>query len=146
MHVFKNRYVMMVAMIATVLSLVSCSRAFIIKPTGRIDQSVTFYFYESPNADQPSKFNIVELVVQEQKSDKEWITVWELNGERSLEAITYGGKYEGLVERAPAKSLSPKANYRVLAKDRPRFDPVGYSAVFFSFDESGALVISGSPK
>lgn len=145
MNVFRNRCVMVAVMAVTLLCLASCSRAFIIKPMGRVDQPVMFYFYESPNAERPSRFNIVEFVVQEQKSDR-WVTVWELNGEKSLEVIIYGQKYEGLVERTPAKPLSPKAKYRVLAKDRPRFDPVGYSAAFFSFDESGALVVSGSQK
>ncbi|UVT16492.1 MAG: hypothetical protein H8K04_02695 [Nitrospira sp.] len=113
-----------------------------IKPVGKIGEPLVFYFYEAANSSTSMRLNIVDFVVQEQKSDDKWDTIWQLNGEQSVEAITYGGRYKGLAETTSPKPLSLQGNYRVIAKDRPRFDPPGYSAVFFRFNEEGFLIVT----
>ena len=128
--------------VVCVISLAACSRSFIVKPVGHFGQTITFHFYESAKDKSPSKQRIVEFIVQEQKAEKEWIIVWALKGEQSLEAVVYGQVYEGLKETAPAKPLGLKAKYRVLATNLPRFEPVGYAAALFEFDESGGVVMT----
>lgn len=142
MQLNKNRYLFTVVVLALALCTTSCSRSFFIKPQGEFGQPIVFQFYKSENDVQSSKFKIIEFVVQEQVDGSKWVTVWELSGEQSLHAIEYGNQYEYLDEVIVSKPLLRKANYRALASEITWPNPKGYSAVAFSFDENGKLVVN----
>lgn len=145
MNTRRNRFSAVAMAVIALLCLTASSRAFITKPDGCLSDGVVFHFYESADAKQASKLNIIEFVVQEQKSEKEWTTMWELKGKYSLDALRYGEKYGGLTESASARPLSRTAKYRALVSEQAWLNPIGYSAVYFVFDENGSVVVSG-PK
>jgi hypothetical protein len=123
----------------TLVSLTACSRGFIIKPSGQFDQQLTFEFYKSIGANEPVTLNIVEFVIQEKKTESNWQTVWQLKGKQSLNAITYAKKYERLEEIVSPKPISREAEYRVLASELGSSTPIGYSTLYFAFDQSGTV-------
>ena len=85
--------------------------------------------------------NIVEFVVQREEPDGRWAVIWELRGEQRLSEIGYGEQYEGLTIVVPPASLSRGARYRALASELTWPSPEGHSAVAFSFDEGGNVVV-----
>jgi hypothetical protein len=141
MDVIRTRRATLAVVIVTTLCLASCHRSFVIRPTGRIGQSVTFNFYELNDPNTPARFDIERFFVQEQKRNGQWTSIWELSGKRVLEAIIYGDKYEGLAELAPALPFSRGTKYCVYASALSRFGPGGSSLAFFSFDQDGVLIV-----
>lgn len=121
-------------------TLSSCSRAFIVKAEGKYGDTIYFRFYKLEGTARATH-NVVELIVQEKIGDNQWDPVWSLSGERSIDEIGYGKKYDGLNEITPALPLSLKGEYRVQVKDGPRFDPPGYGYVQFTFDDAGEIVM-----
>jgi hypothetical protein len=110
------------------------------KPEGRLGDTIAFHFHKSLSDAKPLKLNIVKFLVEEQVGETQWSAVWELQGAQSLTEIAYGAHYPGLTETAPAKSLSQQARYRAIGINQPTVGTSGYSAVYFSFDESGRIV------
>lgn len=142
MVILRNRGWLACILIALSVLLTACSREFVVKPSGSINGPIVFSFYKSMEATEPAAFNIVEFVVQEKKSDSVWVAVWELKGKQSLNAITYGKSYDRLKEVVSAKSLSQGAKYRVLVSELGRTSPIGYSGVYFAFDQGGAVIVT----
>jgi len=114
--------------------LSSCSGIFDLRPTGSIQQGITFTFYK-PDAPKPSHFRISRLFV-EQRTAHGWKLIWSLDGARSLSAITYGTSYRGLNEKRPAPQLVRGQLYRVAATSDGLF-----AGVDFLIDHTGAVVI-----
>lgn len=110
MSALSKRFFAVALAIVAALCLTGSSRAFVTKVDGSLAGEVSFRFYLSANDAQPAKLRIVEFVVQEQKSEKQWTTAWEVKGKQSLDGITYGAKYESLSEMAPAKPLHEERN------------------------------------
>ena len=127
--------------LATLYSaLLGCSRAIFVKAEGRYDEAVYFRLYD-PTRTTLITHNIVQVLVQEQNAEHGWDIVWALEGERSTAEVQYGRTYEGLKETVRAKPLSLNKTYRVHVTDRPRFDPIGYGDVAFTFQENGEIVM-----
>lgn len=143
MNIFK-RYSAFVLVVISVLLLTACSRTFIVKPSGSLGGEITFHFYKKVEDTVPSKFNIVDLVVQKKVSAEKWEIVWELKGEQSLDSIVYGKKHKNLKEVVSAEPLKKGVQYRILASETSYANPIGYAGVEFSFDDSGNIVVSGS--
>ena len=121
--------------------LAGCSRIFVVKPSGSFAGPVRFDFYESKNASEPSKFQIVEFFVQKQVDGGSWVTSWELAGKQSLSSIEYGANYDGLdVVVAPA-TLEKNRHYRVLVSDSSATGPKGHAGSEFYFTDSGEMAI-----
>jgi hypothetical protein len=137
MSALRSQFVAVITALVALACLTGSSRAFITKVDGSLTDAVVFHFYLSVNDAEPSKIRVVEFVVQEKKSQKEWVTVWELRGAQTLGAITYGSKYNGLSETVPVKPLLRTEKYRVLVSERAWLSPTGYSAVYFMFDQDG---------
>lgn len=143
MSALSKRFFAVALAIVAALCLTGSSRAFVTKVDGSLAGEVSFRFYLSANDAQPAKLRIVEFVVQEQKSEKQWTTAWEVKGKQSLDGITYGAKYESLSEMAPAKPLARGTKYRALVSERAWLKPTGFSAVYFAFDENGKVSTTG---
>lgn len=124
------------------LGITSCVYTAYVRVTGNITQTVTFTFFKSSEDDKPSKFNIVDVTVQEQSTDSQWITVWDLNGTgASLSEIKYGMKYEGLNEVVPAKPFKLEAQYRILISGTTWPAPgLGKAGAVFFFGEDGRVI------
>ena len=127
----------------SLLCLTASSRAFFTRADGSLSQGVVFHFYESTDVKQPTKLNIIEFVVQEQKSEKEWGVVWKLKGKCSLDTLRYGESCDGLTEETAAEPLARSARYRALVSERAWLRPIGYSTVYFAFDKKGSVVTTG---
>jgi hypothetical protein len=138
----RRRIVYLGAVVAIAPWLASCARTFVIRPVGIFGEAITFYFYEAAGADNPSDEIIAEFAVQEQIANAKWMTNWEVTGRQSMSSIVYGRSYQGLSERTPAKLLTKTAQYRVIASSQPRLGPIGYSAAYFTFSESGSVVLT----
>jgi len=135
----KNRFLLLLLCALAILFLTSCSRTFVIKPIGQFGKQITFQFYKTASDVDPSKFSIVEFVVQEQVDTDKWVTVWELTGDQSLDRIEYGMKYKGLDEVVSAKPFSKDKQYRVLVLEITWPNPKGYAGVSFSFQNDGTI-------
>jgi hypothetical protein len=127
-----------VAVLGVGLVLLSCSRTFEIKPEGNARATVRFAFYRS---DEPAELRVVEFVVQREGSDGIWSVIWELQGKANLRGIEYGRAYEGLSIVVPPTPVLPGARYRALASELTWPNPKGHSAVTFSVDEHGDVVV-----
>lgn len=127
--------------VASLLCHVSCSRSFAVVPNGRIDETVTFSFYELTNGMRPSKFTIVDFEVRQQ-SGTDWVLVWKLEGKEELSEISYGSQYKGLRETQPAKQLESTGTYRVAATAKQRVGPIGHAVAYFSFREDGVPAVN----
>lgn len=121
--------------------LVGCSRTFIVKPSGSFTGPVRFDFYENKEASEPSKFKIVEFVVQKQIDNGSWVTSWELSGKQSLSSIEYGAEYGGLDVVVSPAPLENNVHYRVLAAEVSAASPKGFSGSQFYFTDSGEMVV-----
>jgi hypothetical protein len=135
-----TKRLLIVAFVLAAISLTSCSRSFVIRPSGQFGDAITFYFFEH-GRDKPSRLGIQRLVVQERKSEREWIIVWEVTGDAALESLTYGVQPFGMKEVVAAEPLSSKAEYQVLASEVTWPNPIGYAQVRFTFDEAGLISI-----
>jgi hypothetical protein len=122
-----------------------CSEAhpYVIKPTGRLDQSVIFQFVEPSQNGKPVGVNVSWLSVQELTGDR-WVQVWELRGSRRVESITYGEPLDGLPESGPEKRLMPDSKYR-LSVDGGWVNGTGQVMVWFAFDPNGAVQVIEQP-
>jgi hypothetical protein len=129
----------------TILALVgvclaACTVSFVMRPEGRLGDVITFHFQKSLTDAEPTQLRVVKFLVEEQVSSAQWSAVWELQGSQSLSELAYGVRYPGLKETAEAKPFSREVRYRAIAIIQPRVGATGYSAVYFSFDESGLVV------
>ena len=121
--------------------LVGCSRTFVVKPSGSFTGPVRFDFYENKETGEPSKFKIVEFVVQKQLDNGSWVTSWELYGKKSLSSIEYGAEYNGLNVVVSPEPLEKGVHYRVLAAEVSATSPKGFSGSEFHFTDSGEMVV-----
>ncbi len=143
MHWVLGRATVRAIAIAILMVASACDRFFIVKPEGQLGEAITFRFYDGRNDSRPSEHNIVLFLVQEEKGQRMWSSTWELSGALSLDSVTYGRKYDRLVESAPAVPLAIGKHYRVFADDFHRFTiPARGSAEgYFSINEDGQVVV-----
>lgn len=145
MNAIKNRCSLVVVALVIALGVTSCVCPVFIKATGNLGQTVTFKFFKSADDEKPSKFDVVGFTVQEQSTDGRWVTIWHLNGKKSLSEIEYGRKYEGLDEIIPSKPLKHKVRYRALVSATTWPKPgLGEAGIDFFFDEAGNPTQSGT--
>lgn len=130
-----------------VLALVgaSCSGTFDILPVGQLGGPLTFHFKRLGNNDA-IRLDLDELYVEERQTDNTWSIIWEIRGKTSTESIEYGKDYPGLKIIRAADAFKARSTYRVYAKGFSGNGPVMRSAVQFSFDEKGSVVIVGYGK
>lgn len=121
--------------------LAGCSRIFFVKPAGSFSGQVRFDFYENRNESVPSKFKIVEFVVQRRAGDEGWVTSWELAGKQLLSSVEYGAEYDNLKVIVAPAPLEKNVDYRVLVAAVSAAYPKGYSGSEFHFTHSGEMVI-----
>lgn len=121
------------------LLLTGCSSTFVVKVEGNLGNSVLFQFYKSETDTEMAKFMITEVVVQQQISDKDWIVIWQINGEQRLDSVEYGRQYSNLSEMQSAKSLTETTNYRILVSSKSISGPNKFSGTVFSFNADGLL-------
>jgi hypothetical protein len=138
MRTMNRRITSPIAPIAMALVLAGCSGDFITRVMGS-DGTVSFHFYLSEN-DPPAELTIIHFVVQQEIGEDNWLTVWELKGKQATASVTYGSKYAGLSEVAPAKPLSRGSRYRALVREQGWLRPISYSGVYFLLDERGSPV------
>lgn len=121
----------------------SCVYTIFIKATGSINQPITFKFFHSANDEKPSKFDILDVIVQEQSVNADWVTIWDLNGKASLSEIVYGSKYQGLNEIVPPKPFRRNGKYRLYVSGTTWPAPgIGKAGMEFTFDEEGKVIES----
>lgn len=138
---FTKNLVQFVFLLVIASAISSCSKAFLIRVEGRLDEAVTFSFYYSSDTLTPTELTIAEFVVQQKGDQSSWSTIWELTGERKLSQIGYGQSYENLKIVVQPKALSRNGTYRALAKEKSYIGPMGYSSVTFSVDDTGVIVV-----
>ncbi|UVT16493.1 MAG: hypothetical protein H8K04_02700 [Nitrospira sp.] len=127
------------------LTVTSCIYPAFTKATGSLNQMITFRFFQSPDDEKPSKFDILDVTLQERSIDAQWVTIWDLNGKACLSEVVYGSKYQGLNEIIPAKPLKQHGKYRLLISGTTWPKPgLGEAGIDFFFDEEGKLIQSGT--
>ncbi len=125
---------------AIALGITSCIYTAYVKVTGSTSQVVTFTLFKSSADEEPSKFKVLDVTVQERSIDgSQWTTIWDLHGEgASLSGINYGMKYDGLNEIVPAKPLNPGRGYQVIISGTTRLSPgLGKAGASFFIDNDG---------
>ena len=136
----RNPLIFIVLLAVISCTFLSCCRGFIVTVEGKYGDAVYFRFHD-PVDGKITKYNVIELIIQEKKEGNQWDVIWALSGEQSIDEVQYGKKYEGFNEITQPRVLSLKGEYRVHVKDMPRFEPPGYGYARFTFNESGEIVM-----
>jgi len=120
------------------------SRAFSIKPTGRLGDSLTFVFYTKQNDRLETR--IVRFGIALRTGEGDWSPQWVLTGDQFLGEIRYGARYPGLKEMRVAEPLRKGVVYKAFASDLSTTGPSGYAVAYFSFAEDGTIVFNRAPE
>lgn len=123
-----------------VFILTACSSVFVIKPSGHLKGSVTFYFYQAPEGVKKIQIKLTEFIIQEEVAISEWRTVWEVVGSEEVDMIIYGSLVNGFRQQTAAIPLNLHSKYRAVAREQSLIGPPGYAVVYFVFDSSGKVL------
>lgn len=134
-----KKFLLNILIILFILSFLDCSKTIYIKAEGNIFKHVTFSFFDSIDKKIPGKYEISNLVVQEQVESSNWRIVWRISGSAKLDMLIYGSKYQGLFEKKEAENLKSGGRYRVVATFLTQMAP-GNGYAIFTITGNGDLI------
>lgn len=85
----RNPLIFIVLLAVISCTFLSCSRGFIVTVEGKYGDAVYFRFHD-PVDGKITKYNVIELIIQEKKEGNQWDVIWALSGEQSIDEVQIG--------------------------------------------------------
>lgn len=105
--------------------------------SGNLDSQVSFLFFDLTG--KPIDVDITGVTVK-RKTTADWTIVWALEGQTSIDRLTYGEENRGLTESAPAEALRSGNTYMIELDAKTQLGPNTHASISFGFGRDGAVI------